>query len=606
MNRLVNPLTLPELRIFRAVKPAHSKSGKASFNNRNGAEMDSANPFSAVVLFVAALIVTSIFAVAITACQPGTEPPTVRPASSQGGENLGETYPVDPLFEEFYAFLGGQELLGPALTPLIESKGLKTQYVQAALLVYEATAAENERYRLAPLGVQLGIAEPPAAEPADAEVVFLNGHTVYEAFLPLFEQLGGARFVGKPMTEARHNPEDGRIEQYFENLGFYQLEQEPAGMVRLLAYGAYACDQRCRYLAPSASLPAVRPVLPEPFSAQAARMGIEITGRILAEPYLSDDGRVEVIFENMVMTLEAGQPGEARAAGGKRQPAAPPTKKFQTRLPVVFLSGEQEAQSARRGQVIELIRLPRVMGERPAPVQSIGFRPLAQLLDMANQPPVSRREDPLLVFYPVEGSLGYHVPAYFHGFLERLGGLEVSGLPASELFEIGAGLYRQCFANLCLDFEPGAEENPLRLAPLGYLYKERFFVQPGRFVQSGSLEGVELRVWESRPYIGGEQGVASMPAANMPAASLPMAIHLAVMEAGKPLPNREASLTVRLPDGSQDHYRVQPTNERGQAFFTLPPIPALNGMLIPYQVCLEGLQGEQLCVDDYYLVWEYE
>jgi hypothetical protein len=263
---------------------------------------------------------------------------------------------------------------------------------------------------------------------------------------------------------------------------------------------------------------------------------------------------------------------------------------------VVFLSGKQEAQEARRAQVIEMIRLPLVMGRQAAPVQSIGFRPLAQLLDMARQHPVSRQEDPLLVFYPVEGDLGYHVPVHFHGFLERLGGLVVSGFPVSEPFEIGAGLYRQCFANLCLDFEPGAEENPLRLAPLGYLYKERFFVQPGRFVQSGSLEGVELKVWENRSYTGGEQG----------AASLPMEIHLAVMEAGKPLPNWEASLIVRLPDGSQDRYRVQPTNARGQAFFTLPPIPALNGMLIPYQVCLEGLRGEQLCVDDHYLVWDYE
>ena len=38
-----------------------------------------------------------------------------------------------------------------------------------------------------------------------------------------------------------------RIEQYFENVGFYRNFSDPAGSVHLLAYGAASCAERCAY-----------------------------------------------------------------------------------------------------------------------------------------------------------------------------------------------------------------------------------------------------------------------------------------------------------------------------------------------------------------------
>jgi hypothetical protein len=79
-------------------------------------------------------------------------------------------------------------------------------------------------------------------------------------------------------------------------------------------------------------------------------------------------------------------------------------------------------------------------------------RPLPEVVGIPPQPLSARQNDPLLVFHPLKGELGHNVPAFFDAYLAEHGGLEVSGLPTSEVFQVESGSYRQCFTNLCLDF----------------------------------------------------------------------------------------------------------------------------------------------------------
>ena len=67
-------------------------------------------------------------------------------------------------------------------------------------------------------------------------------------------QFFGLRFVGQPLTGVRFNAEKGRLEQYFEKMGFYTLTDDPQHTVRLLAYGSYACQEQCSPSPPGSAI----------------------------------------------------------------------------------------------------------------------------------------------------------------------------------------------------------------------------------------------------------------------------------------------------------------------------------------------------------------
>jgi hypothetical protein len=543
-------------------------------------------------------IVLVLFSILFSACNFPTTQKTGPGTPPIPNESLVETHPVDPIFNSFYAYLGGEEVLGPAITPLLVSGNLKSQYVEAGLMISDPQAPESERHRLAPLGLVLGISEPPIPAPADPNLRFMNGHVIYPEFVQFYEKLGGAQFVGRPLTEARHNPEKNRTEQYFENLGFYRLDWDEPGTVRLLAYGAFACDQRCRYQAPTASIPGLRAILPEPFASKAARLGLNLLGRTLSEPHLAEDGQLEVIFENVVLVIA---PDEAEPAPLSFQiwlpqllQAAGEADREQVRfsihiwLPVALLGRPDEP--AREEVVVSVhLFLPLVFNGPPAEPELVSLRPIVALLDIPAQPPVPRNPDPLMNFYAVDGELGYNVPVLLNDWILRNGGLEVSGLPTGEMTALGNGVYRQCFTNLCLELDtlaPAGQQ--LRPAALGVLYKERFYPGDRDGPKENSLDGLRLRAWEGKPYVSPVES---------------QEIHASVTEAGLPLANCETVLTLTLPDNSRQVYRVQPTDERGETVLRLGPIAAPNGTLVPYEVCLSGNKDQRLCVSDHYLIW---
>lgn len=545
------------------------------------------------------LIVIVLLAILASACNLPAGRKTTPQSPTQPDTSLVDEYPVDPIFQGLYDFLGGEALAGPVIAPLVESGDLKTQYIQAGQMVYDPQAPESDRFQLESLGRMFGIAEQAVPDPGIQGVRYLNGHIILSEFVPMYEKLGGARFVGRPLTEGRHNPESQRIEQYFENLGFYRLENELPGTVHLMAYGAMACPKDCRVQPPMASIPSQKAYLPPPFAKAASRLGLEFTGLTLSSPHLNEAGEMEVIFENLVLTMDVEEDVKdtsdillfhlwlpkilANIQDGKNS-------EFSLRLwlpvTVKITSGDHLMAEI---ELLNPLWLPLVRRGTEAGLGGLKLKPIVQMLGYEPKPPVSREDNPLLVFYQTEGELGHHVPVLFDEYLKRYGGIPVVGNPITEVFHLHDDVYRQCFTNLCLDFEANGDMQ-LRPAPLGVEYQKQYYSEPGTEPKWEEQGNLRLTIDEEKNFVApGESQV----------------IQVTLTDNDIPLANREPVLTITLPDGTQQMFRMYPTDELGVSEYRLPPIQAKNATLIPYEVCLPIPQGEELCVEDNYPVWDF-
>ncbi len=409
------------------------------------------------------------FSILLSAC--GTAASEDKPARLSVS---GEAIPVDPVFAKFYGIYGGEAVFGPAISEATRVKNQIHQYVQAGLMIYDPEAPETGRYRWAPLGESFDdIRGEPVSDPG-GDARYINGHIVYPAFEAKFDELGGVRFVGEPITEARYNLDQERIEQYFGNLGFYIRDDSPQ-QVLLMAYGAYACDKDCRGSSPTNALPQEGQPLPEPFGSKAAALGLPFIGKTLSETRFGFDTNREVVFENLVLVQESDSKSEVFA------------------------------------------------------------RPIVTLLGLINDAPV--REDPaqkLMVFITTKGELGHHVPVAFLNYLDRRGGLAFFGKPVSEVFQAGEGIFRQCFTTVCVDLNiDGEAGDRLSLAPLGSEYLAAYGAgQDDDF----SLRDVEIKVWERQPSVSTDEAQEIFVAVfkkGRPLANFEPVIHI-TMPNGRP------------------------------------------------------------------------
>lgn len=479
-----------------------------------------------------------LFSILLTSCGRTGTPPAPTPV---------ETYPVDPLFQPLYDRLGGQARLGPAISPRFQGNGQDYQYTDAALMVYDPRLPVVERLHLAPLGNELGVEEKPLL-PTENVPQTGEEYRLYPDFASLFVELGGEPVVGRPLGEAHRNAEMKRIEQYFENVGFYRLENDPTGKVGLLSYGAWKCDVSCRYSPPLNSaiqLPKKRALA---FVKMVERLGVEFTGLALTEPFLASDGNLEQIYENVVL-------------------AADP--KDSTR---VFL------------------------------------RPIAGKLGLAPGPLSEPSSQPDMVFIPVQGEQGYHVPQEFITYLEGHGGLDVSGPPIAEPEQVDSGTLRQCFVNLCLErsqeeISKGAtqaappsttqpaESVSVHPTALGVTYRELYYRSETQNTKPELTGELSVQLWEGYPLVASDQE---------------QEIGVIVLSNNAPLPNVSPVLSLTRPDGQVETFTLAPTGQNGETRVTIPPLAAQNGTLIPYQVCIDTQSSRKFCVLDSYLVWEAE
>jgi hypothetical protein len=171
------------------------------------------------------------------------------------------------------------------------------------------------------------------------------------------------------------------------------------------------------------------------------------------------------------------------------------------------------------------------------------------------------------------------------------------GPPPSGLFAEGR-LYRQCFANSCLAYEPSAAETlRVRPAPLGIHYLELFPpAQAAHADTTFSAQSTHLSVWEAQTLVPSGQ---------------PQQLTIQVLQSQSqtPIPNLEAVLELTLPNNRQETYTFTPTGPDGTSSLSLPGIEAPNGTLIPYRVCLRladpeaSSSPEPLCLLDSYVIW---
>ena len=318
-------------------------------------------------------------------------------SACSGNASHGTTYRVDASLRAFYTALGGQELLGPAISRAFAYNEAQCQYTINVLLCRD----EQGNTLLAPLGANLAAGQATAQQAASSTSLVVNGIPVYEEFIPLYKQFSGASVVGYPLGQAQMNYSQQRIEQYFQNIGFYRNFSDKAGDVKLLAYGAAACIDRCNY-SPAVDATISSTTVPETdriFLAGLEKLGdATIFGAPLTRAFLAADGMQEQVFQNAALYTAPGS------------------------------------------NVIHLRSVPVIIGMPAA-------EPGAKLY--SNQQG--------MVFYATSGSLGYHVPQIFDDFIAAHGGTSISGMPIAEVTEVSTGVYRQCFQNYCLVYTPAAD-----------------------------------------------------------------------------------------------------------------------------------------------------
>lgn len=243
-------------------------------------------------------IMLLVIAGGISACSPGGERKL-----PGGGSNLGEIN-SNSRFRGFYEDRGGLDVFGPFLTPVFTHNGIDYQYTTTVLMFYNPDLPRSQRYGLMPIGLELGIVEPPTDMDAP------GGHPIHELFNNIYNTVGKIRYTGLPLTGGRYNPERGGLEQYFENVGFYTLDSDLPGVVHLIEYGAWYCDAKCDYSGPIQAAPMFGAIANQPFSDAVKRfLDPNFMGMPLTEPYTARDGQIEQIFENVVVIAAANRPG---------------------------------------------------------------------------------------------------------------------------------------------------------------------------------------------------------------------------------------------------------------------------------------------------------
>ena len=387
---------------------------------------------------------------------------------------------------------GGTDTFGRVLTTVFSNAaGEKLQFVESGLLVFEP---DNDRYYFAPLGVTFNLGEPPEPITPQSGDLIINNFRVHPALTGYYLDLG-RDLVGAPITNPHYNFGKNRLEQHFENLGLYYLLDDPEKTPHLLAYGLLACSS-CQVNPP-----------PDPFTVvtsfndravinfiQNRNIPLDLLGDFIDGPVLLPDGTTEMVFENMALAARDGQ---------------------------IFIEN-----------------VPGALGLSPS-----------QLYDQIT--------NPLLIFIPMQENRGHNVFILFHRFILANGGYGIAGPPTSELYthDDETGVIRQCFANLCLDYDSKALEAQVRPARLGEDFLKQLIGPPKPTPYPTTIPSTTprspftLKVWES------ESAINSITPQTISA----MVFSQGIAQAGQ---NLELYLT--LPEGVQQLYYLPTTNSDGR------------------------------------------
>ncbi|MCH7663807.1 MAG: hypothetical protein IH859_08065 [Chloroflexi bacterium] len=216
-------------------------------------------------------------------------------------------------------------------------------------------------------------------------------------------------------------------------------------------------------------------------------------------------------------------------------------------------------------------------------------RPIVEYIGFSAHQPVERLNTDLVIFFTLEDERGFNIPVIFGDFLAKHGGLDIAGNPISEIFRLEEGVTRQCFTNLCLDYREDSQS--ITVAPLGAIYKAYTIRSDSDIrildVPTPPTE-LQIRVWEENAFITSQEE---------------QILYISVFDEGVALAGIVPTLTLTLPTGIQTIYRFAPTDESGMTFISIPPVEAINGTLIFYEICVENTDAGVVCAQDNYLIW---
>ncbi len=325
------------------------------------------------------------------------------------GLNAFGDIPIDEQLEEFWSDHGGLSTFGPPIEAARREGPVLRQMFLNVELVVDRNLPTAGSVELAPLGRRLGLAEPPVSPlSADGSRYFsATGHMLYAGFTQAYEELGGEAVAGAPISEVKFR--DGKILQYFENLGLYREEDEAPSEVRLLALGLAARPERSASLVGDIRLVLPPEIMLRPFGDFMDRFGGEsLFGPPLTEPFFTQDGSIEQIYQR-----------------------------------AVFYSSVRDAS----------VVLLRPLGESLGPADA----------------PVPPAEDPDGLYFP---ETGHNVRWAFAEFYRSNRGEEILGLPLEES-HIEGGQLVQRFQNAILTYHYDLPVHlAVQLTPLGIAYLE--------------------------------------------------------------------------------------------------------------------------------------
>ncbi len=422
---------------------------------------------------------------------------------------------------------------------MVEKPAGECQFTVNALICMNPLLEGDGRFSVYPIGSELGLREDPG-QPGDPNSLVINGYAVYAEFVPIYQKLSQSLYAGDPISPVHMNYERERIEQYFSNVGFYRNFSDPPGTIKLLAYGAAACDD-CSYqpAAEASVLDGALPSMASPLLDDLISMDdASVFGEALTTPYPAADGNVEQVYESVVLYREIS-------------------------------SG--------------LVR----------------FRPLSILLGLPAGTPGQKLygSEKGLIFYAVQGDLGYHVPVAFYDFINKHGGIAQSGDPIAEAIETQPGAWSQCFVSYCLELDPAArKDSQVSVTKLG-----------SQFLQ---FQAVVTPVVEATavPAVAPPSVILQVSEINNPLSSAEQQqISILLLNAADQLPlaGYETTLIVNLPENKTYTAVLPSTLADGTSTLTLPVMKNIpNGTIITYQVCTKNLAGSQVCQSDNFLVWE--
>lgn len=448
-------------------------------------------------------------------------PPAASPSSQDAGIAIAP---------EFEAFVREHDLMpaaGPPLQPPVTEGAVTRQLFLAMELQYDPGASPDRQVSLSPLGIRLGLSEPPVPPPAQPNGSYFpsSGHTIYAGFLQRYESLGGEALLGAPIAEVKF--QGGKIFQYFENVGIYREQDAPPSQAGLLALGAASKPEL-----DLKGLEDIRVVLPpaivfQPFEGFIERLGAEsLFGAPLTEPYLARDGALEQAYERAVIYSPESNPEQAH------------------------------------------------------------LRPLG--LDLGPpSPPVPPVDDPGALYIP---KYGHNIRWSFVDFYRNHNGDEILGLPLEEA-KLSEGLLSQRYENGILayhyDLPP---EHAFQLAPLGRRYLGESPGAAYR-APAPTPPSLGPRIAATPPSADKGVRIESWPLYSVFASGQQQIIYIEVRTgAGEPLAGVTPVIAIYRQD-SELYPPLGATDSQGMTSISLSPIDFSPGEIVNYEVVVTGEEG---------------